>query len=941
MTRLSIRWRLTLWYGAALAAILMIFSAATYWRYRAAATAAFDADLVNNLEVLQGELVEELSEAKTEADGKAGDHADVERSAAIATLENFRLNAMYAEIRRGSRAETVLARLPGGGVAVGREIVGGSTWSELSAAPPATRVLSAGPRVRAAIRAFQPPGDAEPLLLVVAEQTTLVDQTLGSIRRSLIEFGAVGLLLALAGGYWLATRALRPIDLMTTQARDMAGLGSRQGLRRLDVANPGDELGRLALTFNRLLERIESSVTQMKDFVADAAHELKTPVSIVRTEAELSLSANRSVDEYRESLGAIARESEQLSNLVRDLTLLAEGETLEYPLERRLVDLNELIHEVVRSLRGLAGHRRVSVAMEPSGGIEYRGDERLLRQTFTNLVENAIKFSREGGRVGICVQEAGGFVEVRVLDEAPTLPASDRERVFERFYRAQQSRSSDVAGSGLGLAIVRWAVGLHGGHVRVEGREGSGNVFVVILPTFPEDRDRGREEPVIVATKRVSGHALGITLLLLSCAAAAAAQSPAPVTIEEAIQAAHAANARLPLSSVEVSVADARRTEALAEKWLKVAVEGDFYYAPAGGYDPILTNLGDARLQAVVRQPLYAGGRLKAGVERADADVAAAHARYRIAEKDLDLEIRSRYAEWLAAEAEVAARREGIERLSKYRTSLGSRQASGQGVATDVLRIEVRMALEEAAAAQAEERQDEARLVLNERMGRDPGGAALARAAARAAAGRAARGRRLERRARGRRRGGGRAFGAGECDDREIGPAPAPLLERRSRLLGGRHDDLELAVLGSPLGRQGLFRRADAGLARLGHRRREGADRGGEPRPEGGASARRSRTPRRAPRVHAGAGGAAISVPADRDPVARAAGRAGLVSADGEPLSRRHRDVPRGPRRLLGRRRRGGAPRRSDRALSRRRRRWRAAGASREAGDRDSRGRPR
>ena len=196
----------------------------------------------------------------------------------------------------------------------------------------------------------------------------------------------------------------------------------------------------------------------------------------------------------------------------------------------------------------------------------------------------------------------------------------------------------------------------------------------------------------------------------------------AALSLDDALREARAANARLPLSSLDVSVAHERLGQAEAERWLRVALEGDFLYAPASGYDPVLTNLGDARGQIVARQPLYAGGALKAGVARADAEVAAAGARYRIAVRDLDLEVRSRYAQLLSARAEAAARREGIERLATYRTSLRSRQASGEGVAADVLKTEVRLALEEASVADAEQRADEARLALNQSLGRDPSG---------------------------------------------------------------------------------------------------------------------------------------------------------------------------------------------------------------------------
>jgi outer membrane protein len=225
-----------------------------------------------------------------------------------------------------------------------------------------------------------------------------------------------------------------------------------------------------------------------------------------------------------------------------------------------------------------------------------------------------------------------------------------------------------------------------------------------------------------MAAERAAGSSPSRALLAMTIAiaSAASASGQAPLSLEDALREARDANARLPLTDLEVSVAREKRNQAESDRWLRVALEGDFVYAPASGYDPVLTNDGEARGQVVARQPLYAGGALKAGVARADAAVASAGARHRIAVRDLELEVRSRFAELLAARAELEARREGIERLSTYRTSLRSRQASGQGVAADVLKTEVRLALEEASVADAEQRADDARLALNQSMGRQP-----------------------------------------------------------------------------------------------------------------------------------------------------------------------------------------------------------------------------
>jgi outer membrane protein TolC len=199
----------------------------------------------------------------------------------------------------------------------------------------------------------------------------------------------------------------------------------------------------------------------------------------------------------------------------------------------------------------------------------------------------------------------------------------------------------------------------------------------------------------------------------------AAARPEEPLTLQKAIEEALAANARLPVPALDVSLAAEREREARAERWLKVALESDFIYAPPG-YSAAITNLGEARLQGVARQPIYAGGALKAGVDRAMANRNAAAARYRMAQKDVELEVRGRFAELTAARSEIDVRRAGLDQLSTYMSSLRSRQAAGQGVAADVLKTSVRVELEQATISDAEQRADEARLGLNELMGREP-----------------------------------------------------------------------------------------------------------------------------------------------------------------------------------------------------------------------------
>lgn len=196
--------------------------------------------------------------------------------------------------------------------------------------------------------------------------------------------------------------------------------------------------------------------------------------------------------------------------------------------------------------------------------------------------------------------------------------------------------------------------------------------------------------------------------------------APSPLTLEEVLRRAHDANLKLPEADLEAEAAASKAREARAERWMKVAVEGDFVYAPPGGYDPVVTNAGEARLQVTAKQPILDGGARRAAIERAGSEIDAARARLRVAEKDLEVEVRSRFAEWLEADAEIIARRNGLERLKRYRSSLESRKASGQGIAADVLKTDVRLASDEADAIDAESRRAEAAVELDVMMGLPP-----------------------------------------------------------------------------------------------------------------------------------------------------------------------------------------------------------------------------
>jgi heavy metal sensor kinase len=295
----------------------------------------------------------------------------------------------------------------------------------------------------------------------------------------------LGLPLAVAiaglGGYFLARRALAPVDRMAEQARLITAERLKE---RLPVDNPRDELGRLATVFNQTLMRLESSFDHMRRFTADASHELRTPLTAMRSVGEIGLRGRRDPYAYREVIGSMLEEVDRLSLLVDRLLTLSRADSGESILTRERVDLCELAEEVTMQLVVLAEEKQQSLTVEAGSPSRCIGDRMVLRQALLNLVDNAIKYSPDGGRIVVKVSTSGeGMAVLDVSDTGPGIPSDLRPRVFDRFYRADRSRSRENGGgTGLGLSIARWAVEVNGGQLTLESSEGPGATFRITLP---------------------------------------------------------------------------------------------------------------------------------------------------------------------------------------------------------------------------------------------------------------------------------------------------------------------------------------------------------------------------------------------------------------------------------------------------------------------------
>ncbi len=319
-------------------------------------------------------------------------------------------------------------------------------------------------------------------VIVVAQSLRNVYFTLTRVATILLGGMAASLVLAFLVGAFLAHHALAPIDRITQTARGITRAGDLT--RRIEEARTQDEVGRLTSTFNEMLGRIEELFRAQQRFVADVSHELRSPLTAIRGNLDLFRRGAADDPEARQqAIQAIDSESERMQRLVADLLLLAradEGVTL----QKQLVELDTIMLEVYRQARVTAGGVKVCLGSEDQALV--MGDPDRLKQLLLNLVDNAITYTPSGGEVRLSLERDSQWVRVSVTDTGIGIPAQDLPRIFDRFYRVDKARSREKGGTGLGLAIVKWIAQVHGGQVDVKSEVGKGSEFVVRLPLAHE-----------------------------------------------------------------------------------------------------------------------------------------------------------------------------------------------------------------------------------------------------------------------------------------------------------------------------------------------------------------------------------------------------------------------------------------------------------------------
>lgn len=303
------------------------------------------------------------------------------------------------------------------------------------------------------------------------------------VSQLMLAVGAVLSLLAPMGGYWLANRATIPLQQIIQTAER---LRPAQMQERLPNRGSQDELDRLSGTINALLDRIADYLGRHREFVANAAHELRSPLTAIQSSVDVALNSERSAAEYQELLHNVREECSGLSKLVNQLLLLAESDGETHNSVRQPVDLDYLVQKAADMFRGIAEEQGIALNVSPPRSALVLGDASRVRQVINNLLENALKFTPPGGRVQVSVttDAAVGQVRCTVADNGPGIAPADLPHVFERFFQGNKSRTrqSQSRGAGLGLSICQAIVAAHSGKIEVESLPGAGTTFTVSLP---------------------------------------------------------------------------------------------------------------------------------------------------------------------------------------------------------------------------------------------------------------------------------------------------------------------------------------------------------------------------------------------------------------------------------------------------------------------------
>jgi two-component system, OmpR family, sensor kinase len=469
----SIRFRMALWYAVLLAGALVLFGAASYVGLERYLQKSLDESLVKQARSIGDVLIVNINQSGEDyVNNEITEHYSPE------------INGRFIRVTRADGKQIFISGLPKDG-----------TFDPARVPPPQLPVLRAfshevemsdGHELLLHALPYESRDGARFLIEVAAPY----NQIESVLRGLLLTFG-LGLplivALAISGGYVLMRRALRPVDEIRQKA---AQITSRNLSERLPVVHTGDELERLATDLNRMIERLEESFQQINRFSADASHELRTPLTVLQGELE-SIARNSSnlPAEIRDTIGSALEETHRLTKIVENLLAISRLEAGDARKQRERLDFAELARNTADQMRLLAEEKHIHLDCNGAEAVEVDADPARLKQVVVNLLDNAIKYTPESGRVSISVMKQDGRAVFEIADTGIGISPDDLPHIFDRFYRADKARSRQMGGTGLGLSIVRSICLAHEGQVKVESIEGRGSVFHIQLPLAKDKRN--------------------------------------------------------------------------------------------------------------------------------------------------------------------------------------------------------------------------------------------------------------------------------------------------------------------------------------------------------------------------------------------------------------------------------------------------------------------
>src|SRR5262245_45650114 len=477
----SLRFRLTIWYAGVLAGILVLFSIATYVGVSHFLMRNLHESVAKDAQEVGSIVRENANERDESAVGReVGEHFSPEsneRAIRVVSPEGARIYSAGAvdvfpvwnsSLARGQVYDLTNRAADGQEYLIRTQAV----------------VADSGKKYFVQVAAS------------LSRNEEILEQLLGVLALALLLATAI----AVTGGFLLIRSSLRPLDNMAMRAQKIT---SRSLHERMPVSTTGDELQPLSISLNRMIERLEEAFHHISRFSADASHELRTPLTIMRGELETAVQSQTIDAGVRETLGTVLEETVRLSKIVDQLLTMSRLDAGEAFLELSRFDFSELVRTTVEYMRLLADEKKLTLKVEAAEAVQVEGDQARLQQVVVNLLDNAIKYTPEGGSINVSVTSEPDKAILAVTDTGIGISQEGQAHIFERFFRTDKARSRELGGTGLGLSIVKSIGAAHGGRVSVQSAEGRGSAFRFEIPRLADRETKSipADTPILASTK--------------------------------------------------------------------------------------------------------------------------------------------------------------------------------------------------------------------------------------------------------------------------------------------------------------------------------------------------------------------------------------------------------------------------------------------------------